>query len=1020
MKRILIFTGVLLFAFMSLTAYGQGIRITGTVTDAADGSGIPGASIVVKGTTTGVISDIDGNYELTADPAATLVVSFVGYSTQEIPVDGRNIINVSLSAEAIGLEEVIVVAYGTTTRESFTGSASSVGNEQIERIPVSSVEQVLAGASAGVEVGTLSGQPGSFTQIRIRGAGSITASQEPLYVIDGIPVTNSSLTQNTSGSSSPLATLNPNDIESISILKDAAAASLYGSRAANGVVIITTKSGKAGETKFRFKAEFGQTDFAVPYFELATRDQTYEMKHEGYKNYAQYYLDMDEADAVVYANDEMADNFDTYDPERHDSVYDWEGGLFRKGATRNYEFSANGGTENTRFYTSFGYNTQDGYSIRNDFERISGRLNVDHEANDYISIGMNTNIALTEQNVIPDRAFYYVNPAFANQYYLNKLFPIYNEDGTYNDNIVGGAYPNLIKDLPLNLQKTDVFRSTSKAYMNINIYEGLTFRSTFGYDAIMQDEDRYWSPVSSDGETHGGYGHKRHMIFNTLTSSNILNYNNTFLDLHNIDFILGYEIESIYLESTSADGHEYPNAILRSLSVTAEPYGAANSWSENRMISYLSRLNYDYNSTYYLSASFRRDGSSRLGLNQRFANFYSISGSWRVSQMGFMEAVTDWLSDFKVRASYGTNGTLPGGWYQHMALYGYGYDYNGMPGMAIVQVYNPDLSWEKNKTINVGTDFELYNRFTFTFEYYNRTTTDLLLAVPVSRISGFATNMNNVGSMLNSGYEFSFNSTNIATTNFTWTTRLNLSHNKNEILELYQGEDIQDGSFWLREGHSYNSLYLRHWAGVDPEDGMGMWYMYDEDENPILDGDGNHETTKNRTDANPVLHDDLDPLLTGGIFNDISYRNFDLSFLFSFSYGGKFYATPIYFYHDDGMTWHSNVTKYQYENRWTEPGDDASEPRYVASNPQETNFASSRRIVSGDFLRLKSLSLGYTLPQSLTSRVGLESLRLYMTGYNLWTWSEVGYMDPEVSARREYYSELPPLKSLTFGVEVNF
>lgn len=1011
MKRFLIICGLLLYLGTSL--YAQQVTVRGTVTDAANNETIPGVSIVVKGTTQGAVTDINGRYEITTSADAVLVFSFVGMTTKEVPVDGRTVIDVTLQSELTALDEVIVVAYGSVRRESFTGSASVVQSEQIDRIPITSIEQALSGASAGVQVGTLSGQPGSFVQLRIRGIGSISSSNEPLYVIDGIPVTGASLTQNTSGSSSPLATLNPSDIESVSILKDAAAASLYGSRAANGVVLITTKSGREGATKFRVRSSTGFNDFAVPFYELATPEQTYELKHEGFVNYGLFYQNMDEEAALAYAENQMNLRFGEWDPNRDPADYDWQDALFRNGATQNHELSASGGTNRTTYFASFSFNQQDGYSIRNDFQRITGRLNLDHQANDYIAFGINTNLANSNQNVIPDRAFYYVNPVFATQYYLNPLFPIYNEDGSFNQNIVGGAYPNLVRDLPLNLQATNVFRSTNKVYGEIKPLQGLAIRATIGFDAILQNEDRYWSPISSDGETHGGYGHKRHLIYNTFTSSNIATYATTIADVHNVDVLAGFEIEDVYQESTSADGHEYPNSILRALSVSATPYGAANSWSERRMNSYLSRLNYNYDNTYYVSASYRRDGSSQLGVNNRWGDFYSVSGSVRLSQLAFLENARTWLSDWKVRGSYGTNGTLPGAWYGHLPLYGYGFDYNGLPGMAIVQQPNPDLRWEKSRSLNVGTDFTLFDRLTIDVEYYQRLTSDLLLNVPVSRISGFSSTLQNIGEMVNRGIEMSLSSTNIATTNFTWTTNLNLSRNVNEIVKLYAGEDIIQGGYILSEGHSYNTLYMREWAGVDPETGAGMWYTHDEDGNRT-------GTTMVRTEADPQLLYPADPSFTGGLFNSLTYRNFDLSFLFSFSAGGKIYATPHYFYNDNGMTWHSSVTKYEYENRWQKPGDETINPRYVFTNPQETNFLSTVRVFDGDYIRLKNINFAYTLPNDLTSQIGIESLRLFVSGYNLLTLSAVEFLDPEVDARGQYYSELPPMQSVTFGVEVNF
>ncbi len=735
MKRFLIFCGIMLFLSGSL--FAQDITITGTVVDAEDDETIPGVSVVVKGTTIGTTTDIDGNYEITAPADAVLEFSYVGMETKEVSVDGRSEINVTMMSDLLALEEVIVVAYGTATRETFTGSASTVSASQIDRVPVTSIEQALAGAAAGVDVSTLSGQPGSFTSMRVRGVGSISSSNEPLYVIDGIPVQGGSMSQHVSTSASPLQSLNPNDIESITILKDAAAASLYGSRAANGVVLITTKSGAEQDTRFTARSSLGFNDFAVPYFPVASQEKNYEVKHEGFYNHALHYQEMSEGDALAYADEQMAAYFYHYDPDDPWFSDDWEDELFRLGASQEHQFSATGGTEATQYYTSFNYSQQDGYSIRNDFERLTGRLNLDHQAYDWLEFGINASIASTAQNVVPDRAFYYVNPTFARQQYLNPLFPVWEEDGTFNQDIVGGQYPNLVRDLPLNLQTTNSFRSTNRGYVEVNPLEELTIRSSIGYDANLVNEDRYWSPESSDGEAHGGYGHKRHRIINTINWSNTVTYETDIADVHNIEVLAGYEIEDVYDESTTTQQADYPNAILRASIIGAEPLAGGNYWSEERLISYLSRLNYNYDDTYYISGSYRRDGSTKLGVDERWGDFFSVSGSVRLTQLDFMDPTRDWLDDWKIRASFGTNGTLPTARYGHMALYGYGYDYNLQPGMSITQVYNPRLRWEQSENMNIGTDLTLFDRLTLDFEYYQRTTEDLLLEVPVSRVSGF-------------------------------------------------------------------------------------------------------------------------------------------------------------------------------------------------------------------------------------------------------------------------------------------
>ncbi len=1010
MKKSYVLLICLLLSGASL--FAQQISVSGTVTDSSDGSTLPGVTIQLKGTSQGTISDIDGRYHINVPADGVLVYSFIGMTTREVPVNGRSVIDLSLESATVGLDEVIVIAYGTVQRASFTGSASSIRADQIERVPVTSFEHALEGAAPGLQLGNTSGQLGAVSELRIRGVGSISSSNEPLYVIDGIPVVGENISNLAGSTSNPLAALNPNDIASVTILKDAAAASLYGSRAANGVILITTKSGQDGKTLFRLRSSYGYNDFAGPHFEVATADQMWELKREGFFNQGRFYMNMNETDANAYAVERMNTLFWAYDPSRPASDYDWQGALFRNGVTHSHEFSASGGSANTRFFTSVSYNQQDGNYIGNDYERVTGRLNLDHTASDYIAFGINASLAYTDQNAILDGGSAFVNPIHSTRFWLSPLQPIYNEDGTYFSGLPQGR-THVLQDVNLNKHQNKQFRSMNKVYLQVTPVDGLNLRSTFGYDALMQNEDRYWSPLSRDGSTHNGYAHKRHRIFNTLTSSTIANYSKTVGHGHNLDMLAGFEVERLYDELSSQQGNSFPNAIIDVISGSANPLSNTGFYDNRRLVSVLSRLNYNYQNTYYFSASYRRDGSSQLGQDNRWGDFYSVSGSVRLSQMDFMQDFNGWLSDWKIRASYGTNGNLPTALYGHLALYTYAGSYDGRPVMSIGQTLNPGLSWEKNEAFNVGTDFTLFDRVTIDVEYYNRVTKDLLLQVPVSRVSGFDNIWQNIGSMRNSGIELSVNSTNMVRNDFVWTSNLNISHNRNEILELYAGEDIIDGVFILSEGHSFNTLFVRDWAGVDPTDGMGMWYTHDEDGN-------RNGTTKNFNETAPVKLGSIDPAFTGGIYNTFSYKGFDLSALFTFSVGGYIYANATW-YTDHGNSWFATVTQYEYNNTWRQPGDNSVLPRFVHQNPQLTHGQSSLRRYENDFLRLKSLNIGYTLPGRMSSQIGLDQLRIYMSGRNLLTWSKVDLVDPESGdSRGLVFAQMPQMRVFTFGIEVSF
>ncbi|MBI9035845.1 MAG: TonB-dependent receptor, partial [Bacteroidales bacterium] len=971
--------------------------------------------------TSGAITDLDGKFVLNATPENVLIVSFIGYETMEVLVGAQKYIEVKMMSTTTQLEEVMVVAYGTTKKQSFTGSASVVKADNIERMSVVSVDQAMQGTVSGIQVSGASGQPGSTSKIRIRGIGSISANQEPLFVIDGVPMQQGDFNGFSTSSSSLLATLNPNDIASMTVLKDAAAASLYGSRAANGVVIITTKRGKEGKTKFKFKTEHGFSDFAYNNIEIVDGDTERAIKKEGLVN---YWLDqsteadpisLEQANAYALASpasvipslDDLAPKLDKYS--------DWQDELFRVGRNESYELSASGGDEKTTFFTSLSYSSQEGVMKGSDFERINGRVNLDHKANERLKLGMNLSISNSVQNMVPDNGSYYANPFYATRYFLTPTTPTHNEDGSFSE-ILGGQYPNLVKDLGLNTLRNNTFRSLSNAYVQYDIMEGLRFKSTFGLDAVFMSLDRYWSPLSNDGEVHNGYGEKDHRILNTITSSNIMTYDKSF-GSHNFNLLGGYEIESFSNEYTMASANNYPNSILNTIENASKPLDTYNNIEDSRMLSYLSRLNYDYAGKYYFSASYRSDGSSTLAPDSRWANFYSVSGSWRISEEDFLKNAL-WLDDWKIKTSYGTNGTLPSDKYGHYRLYEFGQNYNSNPGSQLASLPSPTLTWEKNKTFNIGTEVSFMDRFTVELEWYNRYTTDLLLEVPISQVVGLDKGevWMNVGEMRNSGWEFNFTSNNIRTTDFEWTTNLNLSDYNNEIVKLYDGQDISTFPFIYREGESFNSLYLREWAGVDSQTGAPMWYKNTTNDNgEIISG---RETTTNSSEAEKVIVGVTDPDLVGGVSNTIRYKGFDASLLFTFRIGGNSYDATSYSTQSDGALPYAPIRETEVD-RWQKPGDVTDVPRYVFGNQSESNYNSSRRMHKADYIRLKSINLGYTLPANLVKKAHFSSARVYMSAMNLWTWAAYDGYDPETTITGEYTWNMPPMKSVNFGIELN-
>jgi len=999
----------------------QSREITGIVTSADDGLTIPGVSVIVKGTTIGTTTDFDGKYVLEVPEGENLLLfSFVGMASKEVSITSSTM-NVVMESESIGMDEVMVVAYGTAKKSSFTGSAANIDSEKLGMTPVVSVDQALSGMAAGVQVSGTPGQPGASSSVRIRGIGSINSSNEPLYVIDGVAITGDDISESSTVSLSPLATLNANDIESMTVLKDAAAASLYGSRAANGVILITTKRGKKGETKFMLKTEYGISDFAVKLPELASPEEAFDYKVESYKNYlVEYDGAADNDETLSLARGVMSDYFSDYDPTRPDSDYDWDDALFRTGNVKDVQFTVSGGSEKTNFFVSLGYTGTDGVATNSDFERMTGRINLDHKASEKLKIGFSTSVSYTKQNSIPTKGWYFSNPLYATRAYLNQLTPIKDMDGNYSE-VQGGSRPNLVKEQGLNKQNSTVWRNSNQGYLQIELFDGLSFRTTNSMDLYQIYGHKYWSPKSSDGESYQGYIYQSNKRRLKLSSTNVFTYATSIDEVHNINVLAGFEVEALNDQTLGADGKGLPNDYLDYLDGAATPLGVYSNKDGDRMQSFLSRVNYDYENKYYLSGSFRTDASSRLGSNNRWGNFYSVSGSWRISQEEFMSDY-EFVNDWKLRASYGVNGTLPSNWVGAYGLYEFGHDYNGSPGSGYKQIANDDLQWEKNANFSIATELQLFDFLNLELEYYQRKTTDLLLQVPLSMVTGFDSYWDNVGEMTNKGLELSVQTQNYSSEDFRWSTNVVLFANRNTVDKLTDGDIDSEFPYLLREGESYRSIYMRDWAGVNPTTGHGQWYILDDNENRVdLDNDGKFDTTEDTRLADKKIVGDGEADLEGSVTNSLSYKGFDLSFMFNFKIGGDVYIEPYSSMFDDGSDINRPILKSNLDH-WKNEGDISDLPKVVYSNPQHTNYNSSRRVKDGSYLRLKNVSLAYSLPSALVKKAGLGNVKFYANATNLLTFSKLDDFDPEVSARGTVMNEynFPTLKTYTFGVQLNF
>ncbi|MDR1056851.1 MAG: TonB-dependent receptor, partial [Prevotellaceae bacterium] len=988
--------------------------ITGKVSDAKSGEAIPFASVVVKGTTIGVNTDIDGNYSISVPATATtLVFSEVGHTDLEVDISGRTVINVAMEPGATQLDEVIVVAYGTASRATITGAAATIKPEKIVKdAPIASIEQVLQGASPGIAVGMNSGQPGAAVGVRIRGIGSFNASNTPLYVVDGIPITTGDISvtgvSNDSKSLSALVGLNPNDIENISILKDAAAASLYGSKGANGVILITTKKGKVGKIAFNFRGSWGVSDWAVENRPIVSGDQQNELLVEALRNYA-----MDAGDSYEEAQAWADANAANYSPKQA-KYSDWKDELFRKGNVQTYEISAQGGDSQNRFFASFLYRKDQGMVENSKMKTYTARFNYNY-TKDKIKFGANINLSNVDQRVTSEGSAY-ANPWFGVNYWLKPNVPIYNEDGTFYEGALLRNLPNLAKDLDLDYNGNTVFQSNNSAWASYDIIEGLTLKQTISYNFILNNGRTTWPTNSNNGATHKGLTIMIPEQREQLYSSTVLNYSTTIKEKHQIAVLAGWDVDKKSSRYTYAVGRNIPLGLWE-LENAAEPMTAASGHDDDRLLSFLSNAEYIYDGKYIIGGTFRTDGSTRLGSNNRWGKFWSVSGAWRISEESFMSNVS-FVKDLKIRGSYGVSGTLPSSLYAHMDLYTYGTDYNGIPGMRPSRVPNPDLAWEKNYTLDLGLDVRLFDRVSIIFDYYNRTTKDLLFDTPISSVTGFSSTLRNVAEMSNKGIELDINVDIIRNRDFNWTAGLALSHNKNRIEKLYNGEPSPDGIYRLEEGYSRYSVHTREWAGVDPANGDMLWVKNSE----ILDDQGRVTGIDKSITNDPSLsvrtHHNIDPKIVGGIRNYFTWKGVELNFLFSFSLGGQLYDGQNVYTRNDGYNV-STMNAASQLDRWQKPGDVASNPKRVY-NHKYYNYGSDRWMYKNNYLRLKTISLAYNLPEKLLKPVGLSSFRINVSGTNLLTWKNDHPFDPEIPVTYSVGWSFPQTKTIVFGIEIGF
>lgn len=985
-------------------------RVTGVVKDVM-GEPLIGANVVEKGrSTNGVITDFNGKFTLEVNESASLVVSYIGYLAQDIPTKGKGDFHIILKEDTNTLDEVVVTGYGDFKKATYTGSASVLTTEKLEALPVVSVGQMIESNIPGISVvaGT-SSQPGAKTTLRVRGVASMNASTEPLYVLDGVPIPSYDLSNFTSmseaGGMGFIETLNPADIESITVLKDAASASLYGAKGANGVVLITTKKGKEGKLRVNMAAKYGITDFAYTYRPLMGGEERRELIHEGLVNF-QLDKGVSEQEAQQYADA----NIDQYAKRLPQGYSDWESALFKTGYQQDYNLSASAGNQNSSFIGSLGYTKQTGVSLNSEMERFTGRVDASNKYKK-VEFGMNASFSWTKNVHLPEGKFY-GSAIYASKVNLTPSTPIYNEDGTYASGYRENNGYNPILEAEVNDYYARTVRAMGTAKIAYNVWDNLKVSSVFTVDYSLTKDFFFQSPDGRDGATYQGRGRMQMTDRIRYTSQNNLTYSKTF-GKHSVSAVTAFEVMKYDYEDLYAAKKTYGQDINTSLGNAADPIDADQKLQEDALMSYVASVNYSYDDKYYASFSFRRDGSSRLSPDTRWGNFWSLSASWRLSQERFMQPLKSVLSDLKLRASYGVNGNLPSSYYGYQSTYTTGAFYSGKPSPWESTLGNEELTWEKNYALNLGLDIGLFSRVNVSLDWYTRTTKDLLMSKQLNSISGFSSLLTNVGQMRNTGVELEVRSNNIKTKDFSWTTAFNLSHNKNKILKLADLPWFVDGRYVRKEGYPFNTIYLREYAGVGPETGSALYYDNQQDEN------GNY--TKNKvTDpgqASPIPLKDITPTISGGFMNTFNYKFIDLSFNLSYSFGGYSYDNASYILQDDGYSVISNKSTEQ-RRRWQKPGDITDVPRFVYGNKKGGNYNSSRAIHSTDHIRLKSLILGLNAPKAWLQKLGIGNARIYFSGTNLLTWAAYDQYDPEMSGVVGFYT--PPLKTYAFGLELKF
>lgn len=984
-----------IFSLLMITSIGvmaQERTVSGKVTSAEDGSTLPGVNVVLKGTSVGVVTDVSGEYRISVPTSgATLVFSFIGMTTMEVEVGSRAVIDVQIATDVTQLSEVIVTGYGSTLKKEFSGSSATISADAISKLPSLSVNQALQGQASGVFVTANSGAPGGGISVRVRGQSTISGNSEPLYVIDGVPVIAGNLSQDGFGgqSTNALAGLNPQDIQSMEVLKDASTTAIYGTRGANGVVLITTKRGQSGKSTINLNYATGFAN-ATNTVDVVSAREWVDIKNEARVNSGGSAL----PDNGYFGWDGVTDT-------------DWVKEVFRTAKISEYQLNMQGGDEKTRYYLSGSFRDEEGTMIGSSYQRGTMRLNLDHKASELFSFGTSLSISSDlNKRIQNDNNIYGIYSA---SILTPPLRPVRDEEGNYVD-ALPSFNTNPVRDalLPRFDNKTKKF--IGNLYTNFKIIDGLNFRTDFSYDYNTLTEDHYAPASTAIGRPigDGNFNYRQigtYIIEPTLRFAK--NYNNT----HSINAVLGSTFQDRSELSSIVRGNGFASEALTYVTSAATIYDGDSYRVDYSLNSVFGRVNYAFKEKYLASASVRRDGSSRFGANNRFATFYAVSAGWNFSDESFMDNF-GWLSLGKLRASYGTTGNDGIGDFRYVGAWNGGGNYLDQSAYIPTQIENKDLKWENTTTIDVGLELSLFeNRLNLNVGYFKKNTNDLLFRAPLPQSTGFNDVWDNIGEIENKGFEVELGGTIINTSSgFNWKLNSNISFLRNKVISLSDQNFVRSGFASIyQEGKPLNTFWGLKFLGVDPATGESIFQ------------DTNDDGVVNINDETVI--GDYQPDFMGGITNTFTYKGFSLDVFFQFVQGVDVYNNTLQFTTNPAANW--GMTS-EMRRRWKQPGDITDIPKPLTNNGLNGSD-NSRYLSDASYMRLKNITLSYNLPSSLISKIKLRSARIYATGQNLLTFTKYNGADPEVStfgnvstSQGTDFLTYPQSKVYQFGINIGF